>query len=407
MSVAMARESWLPAHVPERLAWDHDLSTFARTLKDPFIGVSEELHAGPDIVYARGSFHQTPGWLLTRHSLIEEAFGRDDLFSSADWAETRKNLGVDWAMNPLEFDRPAHTPYRLVLQPLFSPRAINELEGSVRRICRDLIAKFENKGGCEFMSEFASLFPSYVFLSLMGMPVERLPDFMKWENMFFRGKDPETRRRGLQAICAYLEGFMAERRADPKDDLASHIVTAKVGDRLLNHGEVMGMAMVLYTGGLDTVFSSLGWYFRHLAGDPALQARLKANPDDVPAAVEEFLRAFGITVTRRRVAKDCEFHGVAMKAGDWISLPTFLASRDPREFANPHQVDIDRQPRHVTLARGVHVCLGAHLARREIKIVLEEFLSRFSNIRLAEGERPRWHTESVWGVDYLPLVWDR
>jgi len=407
MNVAVPNASWLPAHVPADLAWDHDVIKFASGFDDPFIGLADHLHAGPDIVYARGTLRSEPGWLLTRHAHIEEAHLRPDLFSSDNWAQTRELLGVDWAMNPLEIDRPAHTAYRMILQPWFTPRAITALEPMVRQVCRELIAKLEDRDGCEFISEFAQLFPSYIFLSLMGMPRERLPEFLAWEEMFFRAKDNAERAAGLGAIGDYLAEFTAEKRANPGDDLVSAIVTAKIDGRPLNHGEVMGMTMNLYAGGLDTVLSSLGWYFRYLAGDPELQARLRADPQDIPAAVEEFLRAFGITSDRRIVAQDCEFHGVVMKKGDWVALPTGLAGRDPREWPNPHVIDIDRRPRHVTLARGVHVCLGMHLARREIKIVLEEFLSRFSNIRTPEGEKALWHLEGVWGVHHLPLIWDR
>lgn len=407
MNVATKVSSWLPAHVPSELAWDHVISSFAANFDDPFIGVSEQLHAGPDIVYARGHFRDLPGWLLTRHSHIGEVYSDHELFSSADWAQTRQLLGVDWALNPLEVDPPKHEAYRDVLKPWFSPGAVNALEGRVRQICRGLIASFEDKGRCEFISEFASLFPSYIFLSLMGMPRDRLPEFLGWEHQYFRGETPEIRAAGLQAIFEYLASYAAECRANPGDDLISAIVTAKIDGRLLDDGEVMGMAMVLYTGGLDTVLSSLGWYFRHLARDPVLQARLRANPQEIPHAVDEFLRAFGITGNRRLVTRDCEFHGVQMKKGDWVSLPAYLASRDAREFPDPHVIDIDRRPRHVTLARGVHFCLGSHLAKREIKVVLEEFLSRFVNIRIPEGEREHWHTEAVWGVDYLPLEWDR
>ena len=407
MTDSLTRPDWLPAHVPQELAWDGVISAFASTFEDPFVGVSDHLHAGPDIIYARGHFRDQPGWLLTRHSHIEDVFADHELFSSADWAQTRDLLGVDWALNPLEIDPPMHGVYRDVLKPWFSPSAVNALERRVRQICRELIARFEDKGGCEFISEFASLFPSYIFLSLMGMPRDRLPEFMRWEHMYFRGETQEIRAAGLRAIFDYLASYAAERRADPGDDLVSAIVTAQVNGRPLDDGEVMGMAMVLYTGGLDTVLSSLGWYFRHLAGDQPLQARLRAHPEDIPRAVDEFLRAFGITGNRRRVTRDCDFHGVRMKKGDWISLPTFLASRDAREFPDPHIIDLDRRPRHVTLARGVHFCLGAHLARREIRVVLEEFLARFTNIRIPAGERARWHAEAVWGIDHLPLEWDR
>jgi cytochrome P450 len=103
---------------------------------------------------------------------------------------------------------------------------------------------------------------------------------------------------------------------------------------------------------------------------------------------------------------DLEFHGVPMKSGDRILLPTYLAGRDPAQFPNPDVVDPNRRPRHLTFATGIHFCIGAHLARREIRIVLEEILSRFRNIRIPEGETPTWQTDGVWSMTRLPLIWD-
>jgi len=155
------------------------------------------------------------------------------------------------------------------------------------------------------------------------------------------------------------------------------------------------------------VMSSLGWYFRHLACDPALQARLHDNPQDIPAAAEEFLRAFGITATRRQVIADTELNGVLMRRGDNICLPTYMSSRDPRQFVDPHRIDIDRDAPHMTLATGAHNCVGQHLARREIRVVLEAFIGRFRNIRIPKGETASWTNRQVWAVTRLPLVWDR
>jgi cytochrome P450 len=266
--------------------------------------------------------------------------------------------------------------------------------------------EFADRKSCEFIREFASQFPSFVFLNLMGLPRENLPQFLEWEHAFFRGPNQEARIAGIRSIRAYMEGFLEERRRAPTGDLGSQIANGEIEGRRLNQGEAMGMLMVLYLGGLDTVASSLGWHFRHLANDQALQTRLRENPDEIPAAVNEFLRAFGVTATVRRVTEDFDFHGVRFKENDTVVLPTFLAGRDPQEFPNPHRIDPSRKARHMTLATGVHNCLGIHLAKRELKIVLEEWLSRFRNIHIPAGETARWHTEGVWGVSRLPLAWD-
>ena len=396
----------IPAHVPPELVWEHNLAAFARELDDPWLSVAR-LHEGPEIIWARGASRGQPGWIPTRYPLIQEVFTNASLFMSGDSNDIADLLGVEWRLNPLEIDPPAHMAYRQILQPWFVPSAINKLESMARGVARELIANVEDQGGCEFIGDFASLFPSYIFLALLGLPRDMLPQFLEWERTFMRAPNMADRVMAARAIKEYLEGYVEQRRSEPRDDLTTAILTAQIDGRPLNHGEVMGMCMVLYLGGLDTVMSSLGWYFRHLSGDQALQKRLKDNPQDIPGAVEDFLRAYGVTGTRRTVTQDTEFHGVKMKKGDWIVVPTYIASRDPGQYENPHIVDPDRRARHLTLATGVHNCLGIHLAKREIKIVLEEWLKHFSNIRIPEGEKAIWHTDGVWSVSRLPLIWDR
>jgi cytochrome P450 len=123
--------------------------------------------------------------------------------------------------------------------------------------------------------------------------------------------------------------------------------------------------------------------------------------------VDELLRCYGVVATMRTVAKDTVFHGVTMKKGDYLLMPGFLASRDPRQYTDPHHVDPDRKARHLTLATGVHNCLGGHLAKREIKIVLEELLSRVARFGLLEGGRQEWDTTGVWAMTHLDLALER
>jgi cytochrome P450 len=328
-------------------------------------------------------------------------------FSSEENINIGPVLGVDWRLNPVDFDPPQHMHYRQILQPYFQPSAINRYEPALRQIAADLIAKFEHNGGCEFVSEFGSLFPSYAFLDLLGLPRELLPQFYEWDHAINRTRDPMTRVEGARALYRYLDDYIERRRNDSRDDLVTGILNGKVKGEPLNHGEIMGMVMLLYFGGLDTVVSSLGWYLRHLAQDQNLQRRLQNHPEEIPAAVDDLVRAYGVVGTSRKVMEDMEFHGVSLKKNDLILAPGYLASRDERAFPDPHRVDPDRHPRHLTFATGVHNCLGAHLAKREIKIVLEEFLSRFRNIRIPEGGEQRWTAMGVWAMTKLPLEWER
>lgn len=405
MASAQASEHKAPDHVPPELIWNHSIDAFNRELDDPFLAASR-LHDGPDIIWAQSAILGRPAWVLTRHALIQEAYFDPEHFSS-----DRQNLaalGVDWKLNPLEYDPPEHHTYRKILNPFFSPRAVSVLDECVKGVCGTLIAKFEHRGSCEFVSEFAEQFPSYIFLDLMGMPREKLQDFLSWERGMLHGPEPGDRLAAMQAVLHYFDDFIAEQRKDPQAELMKGIFSARLDDgRALNHGEIMGMCYLLYIGGLDTVYSSLGWILRHLASDGPLQERLRANPQEIGQAVEELLRTYPVATTHREVKKDITFHGVLMRAGDWVLFPTYLAARDPRAYENPHVVDIDRRARHLAFATGPHTCLGMHLARRELRTVIEAFVSRFGNIRIPEGESYTYHTGGVFGVDRLPLQWER
>lgn len=395
-----------PDHVPPELYWDHDLIAFTAELEDPFIAGSR-LHGGPDMIWAREVGFGRSAWIPTRYALQEEIFSDYGRFSSEGIMGLNEMLGVDWPMIPIELDPPCQTLYRQVLNPLFSPRVVSRIEADIRDTCDALIAAFEPRGECEFISEFAIRFPTYVFLAFMGLPREMAPQFLEWDHTLWRSEDVDVRTRCARAILRYLEGFVEGQRRLPSSHFMAGLFSGSIDGRPLTTKEILGICYLVYTAGLDTVYSSLGWYMRHLAGDLALQERLRAQPRDIPRAVNELLRAFCVVSGVRTVTRDMEFHGVALRRGDLVCLPTYIAARDPEAFENPHVIDIDRQPRVLAFGTGHHTCVGAHLARREIRIVLESFLSRFRNIHIPAGQAYRYHSgAAVVGVDYLPLAWD-
>jgi len=396
----------LPDHVPPELFWDHDIVEFTSELDDPFVA-GARLHDGPDMIWARDVGFGRSAWIPTRYALQEEVFLNPQLFSSEGIMGLNEMLGVSWPMIPIEFDPPRHTLYRHVLNPLFSPRTVSGMEADIHATCDALIAAFETRGSCEYIGEFAIKFPTYVFLSFMGLPREMAPQFLEWDHTLWRSEDVEVRTQCARAILSYLETFVEEQRSEPSSKFMQGLFTSNIEGRPLTTEEILGVCYLVYTAGLDTVYSSLGWYMRHLAQDPGLQQRLRARPVDIPHAVNEFLRAFCVVSGVRTATKDMDFHGVFLRQGDIICLPTYLAARDPQAFDDPHVIDIDRQPRVLAFGTGHHTCIGAHLARREIRVVLGSMLSRFRNIRIPEGETYRYHSgAAVVGVDYLPLTWD-
>jgi cytochrome P450 len=395
-----------PDHVPPALRWDRSLREFAHELDDPFLAVSR-LHEGPDIFYARDASQERPGWVITRHALQQEVFIDFEHFTSAGGSGIDKLVGDNFRLVPIDYDPPVQISYRQILNPFFTPKAVNAMEGPVRETCDRLISEFENKGGCEYIGDFAVPFPSYIFLSLVGLPLDEAPKFVEWEARLLRGKTFEDRADAGRAVFNYLHNFVQEQRARPSTELLKAIIAAQVDGRPITDIEILGMLYTLYAGGLDTVYSTLGWIMRYLTRDQALQQKLRADPGLLPQAIDEFDRAYSVVSTNRRVAKDVTFHGVTMRKGDLVLMPLFLSGRDPQTWKNPHEIDLDRRPNALTFATGPHICVGRYLARREMRIALESFLTRFDKIHIAPGENYSYHTSPVYGVDKLPLAWSR
>lgn len=395
-----------PEHIPAELVWNHKLNDFTAELDDPFIAAGR-LHDGPGLIWAKEASLGKAGWVAVKHDLIREIFLDYQHFSSTRDASTGEVLGDTIRMIPVEVDPPEHGNYRRILNPYFTPKKVNEYGEMVQQTCNRLIDAMPDPHNCEFISEFADIFPNSIFLSLLGMPQEKLPQFLEWDRQLLRAGDQgdyEAAQRASKQIFAYLHGFLAEQRDNPEcTPFAEGVINAMVGDRPITDMEILGTWFLFYVAGLDTVYATLGWVMRHLATDQELQTHLRGNPADIPKAVDEFTRAFGVPAPHRRVTEDFEFHGVQLRKNDVILLPLYLASRDPSVYENPHKIDINRGAGSVTFATGPHTCLGVHLARREIRVVLETFLSRFRRISLPADGKYEYHTGGVLGVDRLTV----
>jgi cytochrome P450 len=397
----------VPDHVPPECVWDHDFSAFLSEGEDPFLAAAR-LHDGPGVIWATNAFYGMPSWIITQHALVFEAFADAAKFSNLPGPVVRALGGMDRLSIPVEADAPLHMQYRRILQPFFTPKAINALHGQVRALSDSLMGSFKSRGHCDFISEFAAVLPNAMVISMMGLPQDMLAQFLEWERDAIRAPTIPDRKAAGAAIKNYLHEFLVQQKHSgrPASELMGAIIHGRMSNRPLNDREMDGLVYLLFLAGLDTTLASLGWIARHLAVDAELQERLRSNPADIPLAVEEFTRAFGVSSPPRVVAQDIEFHGVQMKKGDNVFLPTFLAGRDPRAFADPHRIDIDRKPRHVTFGNGAHVCVGIHLAKREMAIMIEAMLKNMKNVRMQQGENIEYHTTGTVGIDYLPIEWD-
>ncbi|MDG2003238.1 MAG: cytochrome P450 [Novosphingobium sp.] len=402
-----ADASFAPDHVPAELVWDDSLSRFNSELDDPFIAASR-LIDGPPLFYARDGAQGRPGWVIARHALLAEAFMDWEHFSSEGGMDLTQMLGVDWNLNPVNIDPPMHTNYRKLLLPMFTPKSVNHMEDGVRETCDELLAKFEDKDGCDFVKDFAVPFPSGIFLRLMGMPQDMLQQFFTWEQDLLRGTSIEGRVKTGRDILDYLIYHLEQQKKQPATPLMESIMNARIeDDRPLTDGEILGMFYTFYVGGLDTVYATISWSMRYIATRPQFQQFLRDNPDKLNKAVDELLRLFSVVSSQRRITKDFTWHGVEMKENDLVIMPIFIACRDPEAYPDPHEVDMKRKTQMLAFATGPHLCLGMHLARREIRIALETFLDRFDNIHIPEGSEYEFHAGPTFNVDSLPLAWTR
>ncbi|MCK9541262.1 MAG: cytochrome P450 [Novosphingobium sp.] len=344
-------------------------------------------------------------WVVTRYKDCAKLMQDSETFGSHGQADFQKLVGETFKCVPLSYDGPQHAAFRRFLNPWFTPKAVGTMETDIRALCDSMIDEFLARGGGDFAYDFARVFPVKVFFNLMGFPHDVLEQFLEWENDILHSRDYERMGKAVHAILAWLRAFIAEKERNPDDKLTSLIVNGEVDGRKLTDDEKIGTIFFLWLGGLDTVASTLGQMFRRLALDHALQQRLREKPGLIPKAVEEFLRTQPLVNNMRQLKKDLTVQGVAMKEGDWcMGLPT-TANFDPEAFPNPRTFDPERKAnRHFTFASGAHLCMGAHLARQELRIALEHWLRRVPMFSIA-GPEDMKVTPGLLSVTNMKLKW--
>jgi cytochrome P450 len=347
-------------------------------------------------------------WYLLRHEDMHEVLTDSTRFSS----RTVQYLGEPiQTMLPIELDPPAHGRYRQLLTGDFAPGVVARLEPAIRERCGALIDTFVSRGSCDFVEEFAFRLPTAIFLDMMGFDVARTDELVALSKAVLGGgdDDPDGTVRmaaAFEIVALLMSGFEA-RRLDPADDILTTLVQSTIDDAPLSDDDLIAFGFLLYIAGLDTVANLLAYSMRHLAREPDLRRSLVAAPERWPSAVEEFLRYFGIASVVRVATDDVELAGCPMKAGDRIVLPVAAAGRDPRAFPDADRFDPDRAPnRHLAFGAGPHRCLGAHLARLELRLVMEEWHNRIPDYGIPAGTVTTEHVGPVAGLKGLPLVWD-
>jgi len=369
----------------------------------------EQLRDGNEVFYAPNSHASGAGtWIFTRFRQIKELYSLTKQLSVQNQTGVSALLGEAMRMVPTEADPPEHSGYRGVLSPFFQNGPLDKLLPSIRNLSDELVQTLLPRSECEFMGDYARRFPVGVFLRLMGLPVEDIDFLNDLATTITYHPDPVEKGRALGEIKRYLGEQIRIAEAAPREDIISHIATARIAGRPINDEEKLALSFNVFAGGMDTVSASLGWHFRYLGMNAELQDHLRADRSLIPAAIEELLRVYSVVSSTRTALEDIEIEGVHIHKGDMITLGTELANRDPDAFDNPDAVDIHRDnKRHLSFGYGLHHCLGAPLARRELRIAMESWFDAVPTIRLAgdvNDGMPTW-VGNIFSLEKLHLVW--
>ncbi|CAN7573934.1 cytochrome P450 [Pseudomonas umsongensis] len=393
----------IPAHVPADRVFDFNIYDFAVDGAEYQAGMQQLLQGNvPEIFWTP---HNGGHWVVTRSQQINEVLNDHEHFSSRQIVVPKPPIERP-PLKPLQVDPPQHLKYRNLLAAALSPKAVASLAESARVLAIQLIEEFKPRGECEFVSEFAQHLPVAIFMNIVDLPEQDRGLLTGLAEIVVREEDERLRGDALMKIAGYGMQKIIERRAKPGNDLLSSIAIAKVDGELLNDYDLTGMLTLLLLAGLDTVASMMGFFARFFALNPAHRRQLIEDPSLINNAVEELLRRYPIANLAREVTQDFEYHGVCLKTGDMVVVPTALDGLDERRFEVPLTVDFNRdKPIHATFGGGVHRCMGSMLARTELRLFIEEWLKRIPDFEIKPGTEVKFAARAVATITSLPLVW--
>jgi camphor 5-monooxygenase len=346
-------------------------------------------------------------WIATRGKDIKEIFSNYEAFSSRLLA-VPKESNEHHGLLPLFLDPPAQKPYRALIVKALTPRRVQAMEDSIRRKAVSLIEQFRHTGRCEFIDEFARKLPIGVFLDLIQVSDKDGARLTYLAEQFNRPTEL-TPPQVMAAFADYLRPLLAERRGQGSDELLTTIASGAVDGRPLTELEAIQVATLVMLAGLDTVASFLGFMMLFLAENPGHRRQLVDDPGAIPNAVGELLRRFPIVTVTRTVTRDMVYNGQTVKAGDLIVTPSILHGLDDDEFKDARRVDFARPLRpgsDSTFGGGPHHCPGQGLGRLELKVVLEEWLSRIPDFAVANRSEIGMRSGVVASMERLPLCWN-
>ncbi len=373
-----------------------------------------------------------PFWAVTRHADIMEISRNNKLFASGVRQTTLTQSVIDQVVRSqipdghlvrslVQMDAPDHMKYRLLTQTWFMPKNLRTLEDRIREIARETVEHMLSLGGeCDFAQDVALHYPLHVVMNILGVPREDEQRMLLLTQQLFGSTDPELNRaraeitdpmQGLQMLQMvvadfenYFKQLTEDRRRSPQADVATVLANATVNGAPIPDRELNSYYIIVATAGHDTTSASTAGAMMELARNPALFERYRAAETDKAGLIEEAVRwTTPVQHFMRSATEDTEIGGQKIKAGDWMMLCYISGNRDEAVFADPMTFNPDRTPNsQIGFGFGGHVCLGQHLARMEMRILMEELLPRLKSVELA-GEPARAESIFVSGLKRLPI----
>ena len=304
-------------------------------------------------------------------------------------------------------DPPDHTPERRLMLPFFAPKAVEKYREHTQELCRRLIREFVEEGRADIAEQYARQIPPRIIAAILGIDPERADDFTTWvQGALELGlQDDDIREHYAEIIRTFFIEQIMDRLENPGDDRISFLLTSKIDGEPLPLHVIRGNIGLMLIAGIDTTWSSIGSALWHLASHPEDRQRLVDEPELIPTAVEEFLRAYSPVTMARVATRDTTLGEHEVKEGERVMLTFPAANRDPDIFENPEEVIIDREHnRHVAFGSGIHRSLGSNLARMEMNVAIEEFLRMVPEFELEDPDAVTWAGGQVRGPRNLPVT---
>jgi cytochrome P450 len=395
-----------------RSGWAFEMMVDQSYARDPrpFFDRLRATGAARDEIDAPG---RTATVLVSRYEDVQSTLRNAKVFSS-QFGDGMGGLGNDRPMIPLQIDPPDHKRYRKLLDPYLEPRKMARLEGEVVRLVNELMDRFQDRGTCELLQDFAVPLPCTVFLRLLGLPLEDLDLFLEIKEGIIRGDNERTLAAQYEArtaagrkFYAYFEEALDRIRRDRVEGLILDLLESEIDGERLTREEIMDICYLFIIAGLDTVTDSLCCFFTFLADHPDHRRLIVDRPEMIPNAVEELLRwESPVSGVARVAVEDTEVNGCPVRKGDSLFVLVGAANTDPSAIENADLVDFERQTnRHFAFGSGIHRCLGSHLARLELRVALREWHRRIPDYHIPPGTELIW-TPMLRAVVEMPLVFE-